>query len=187
MADAQGWLPDDLAIIPGPRKGVVDIQVPLTTLLGLTDFPAELAGYGPVIADIARQVVADQPDATWRFSVYDPVGNLIHHGITRRRPKAHDVAFIRARDKTCRAPGCRRPARLCDVDHTEDWAHSKDSRRCNLACLCPMHHLWKHLEQSGLTQITPGNLGFTAPLGQHLVTHPEPYVDELELTLPNSS
>jgi hypothetical protein len=29
---------------PGPRTGVVDIQVPLTTLIGLTDFPGELAG-----------------------------------------------------------------------------------------------------------------------------------------------
>jgi hypothetical protein len=172
--------------MPGPRRGVVDIQVPLTTLIGLTDFPGELAGYGPVIADIARQVVAEQPDATWRFSVYDPVGQLIDHGITRRRPTAHDAAFIRARDKTCRAPGCRRPARLCDVDHTEDWASSKDNRRSNLACLCRMHHLLKHLKHSGLIQITPGVLGFTTPLGQRLVTHPEPYIDELQMTLLNT-
>jgi hypothetical protein len=169
--------------LPGPRRGVVDIQVPLTTLIGLTHFPGELAGYGPVIADIARQVVAEQPDATWRFSVYDPHGQLIHHGITRRRPKAEDVAFIRARDKTCRAPGCRRPARQCDIEHTEDWVSTKDSRRCNLACLCRRHHLWKHLEQSGLIQITPGTLGFTTPLGQHLVTHPESYVDELPIAV----
>jgi hypothetical protein len=169
--------------LPGPRKGVVDLQVPLTTLIGLTDFPGELAGYGPVIADIARQVVTEQTDATWRFSVYDPHGQLIHHGTTRRRPKAEDVAFIKARDKTCRAPGCRRPARQCDIEHTEDWASTKDSRRCNLACLCRRHHIWKHLEQSGLIQITPGTLGFTTPLGQRIVTHPDPYIDELALTL----
>jgi hypothetical protein len=173
--DVSGDAPRLHAVMPGPRKGVVDIQVPLTTLVGLSDFPGELAGYGPVIADIARQVVAEQTDATWRFSVYDPHGQLIHHGTTRRRPKAEDVAFIRARDKTCRAPGCRRPARQCDIEHTEDWASTKDSRRCNLACLCRRHHLWKHLKHSGLTQITPGTLGFTTPLGQYLVTHPEPY------------
>jgi hypothetical protein len=168
--------------LPGPRRGVVDIQVPLTTLIGLTHFPGELAGYGPVIADIARQLVAEQQDATWRFSVYDPHGQLIHHGITRRRPRAEDVAFIRARDKTCRAPGCQRPARQCDIEHTEDWVSTKDSRRCNLACLYRRHHIWKHLEQSGLIQITPGTLGFTTPLGQYLVTHPEPYVDELAVS-----
>jgi hypothetical protein len=169
--------------MPGPRKGVIDLQVPLTTLLGLTDFPGELAGFGPVIADIARQVVAEEQGAAWRFSVYDPVGDLTHHGITRRRPKAEDLAFIRARDRTCRAPGCRRPARQCDVDHTDDWARSHDSRQCNLACYCRLHHRFKHLKQSRLIQITPGTMGLKTPLGQHLVTHPEPYVDELAFTL----
>jgi Domain of unknown function (DUF222) len=172
--------------MPAPRKGVVDIQVPLTTLMGLTDFPGDLAGYGPVIADIARQVVAAQTDATWRCSVYDEQGRLIHHGITRRRPKAHDVAYIRARDRTCRAPGCRRPARQCDVDHTEDWATSKESCRCNLACLCRRHHLFKHLEHSGLIQLGQGMLAFRTPLGQRLVTRPEAYVDELKLALLDS-
>jgi hypothetical protein len=158
---------------------VVELQVPLTTLMGLSDFPGELAGFGPVIADIARQVAAEEADATWRFSVYDRAGRLIHHGITRRRPKAEDVAFIRARDRTCRAPGCRRAARGCDIDHSDDYASSKDSRLCNLACLCKRDHLWKHLKQTGLIQITPGILGFTTPLGQRIVTHPEPYDDEL--------
>jgi hypothetical protein len=166
------------AAMPGPRRGVIDIQVPLTTLLGLTDFPGDLAGFGPVIADIARQVVAEQPDATWRFSVYDQLGELISHGITRRRPTAPDAAFIKARDRTCRAPGCRMPARHCDIDHTHDWASSKDSRRCNLACLCKKHHLFKHLTGSDLIQITPGVLGWTTPLGLRYVTRPEPYPDD---------
>jgi hypothetical protein len=165
--------------MPAPRRGVIDIQIPLTTLLGLADFPGDLAGFGPVIADIARQVVAEQPDATWRFSVYDQLGELISHGITRRRPTAQDAAFIKARDRTCRAPGCRVAAKHCDIDHTDDWASSKDSRRCNLACLCPMHHLFKHLTGCDLIQIRPGILGWTTPLGQRYVTRPEPYPDWL--------
>jgi hypothetical protein len=179
--------PPPRGALPAPRRGVVDLQVPLTTLLGLMDFPGDLAGFGPVIADIARQVVADQPDATWRCSVYDEQGQLIHHGITRRRPNAKDVAFIRARDRTCRAPGCRRPARQCDVDHTEDWARGGASCRCNLACLCRMHHLMKHLEHRGLIQLDHGVLAFRTPLGQHLTTQPEAYVDELKLALLNTS
>jgi len=166
--------------MPGPRRGVVDIQVPLTTLLGLVDFPGELAGFGPVIADIARQVVAEQQDATWRYSVYDPLGRLIHHGITRRRPTAADAAFIRARDRTCRAPGCRRPARHCDIDHTRDWAYSKDSSIGNCACYCRPHHVFKHLKNSKLAQLSHGVLRLTTPMGQHLITHPEPYMDRLE-------
>jgi hypothetical protein len=161
--------------MPAPRRGVIDLQVPLTTLLGLTDFPGELSGFGPVIADIARQVVTEHPDATWRFSVYDPLGGLLSHGITRRRPTAPDTAFIKARDRTCRAPGCRVAARHCEIDHTKDWVSSKDSRRCNLACLCKKHHMFKHLTGSELIQITPGVLGWRTPLGKRYITTPEPY------------
>jgi hypothetical protein len=174
------------AAMPAPRRGVIDIQVPLTTLLRLADFPGDLAGFGPVIADIARQVVAEQADATWRFSVYDPLGELISHGITHRRPTASDTAFIKARDRTCRAPGCRMAARHCDVDHTDEWTSSKDSRRCNLACLCRKHHLFKHLTGSDLIQIRPGILGWTTPLGQRYVTRPEPHPDELSLLRPKA-
>jgi hypothetical protein len=70
-------------------------------------------------------------------------------------------------------------ARHCDVDHTDDWTSSKDSRRCNLACLCRKHHLFKHLTGSDLIQIRPGILGWTTPLGQRYVTRPDPYPDEL--------
>jgi Domain of unknown function (DUF222) len=36
--------PAERGAMPAPRKGVVDIQVSLTTLMGLTDFPGDLAG-----------------------------------------------------------------------------------------------------------------------------------------------
>jgi hypothetical protein len=164
--------------MPGPRKGVIELQVPLTTLLGLAEHPGDLGGWGPVVADIARQVVAQQADATWRFSVYDQLGELAVHGITRRRPTAEDAAFIKARDRTCRAPGCRMPARLCDIDHTRDWALCRDSRRCNLAALCVRHHVFKHLPGSDLTQIIPGVLGWTTPLGLQYITTPATYFDD---------
>ncbi len=165
-----------------PRKGVVDIQVPLTTLAGLADFPGDLNGFGPVVADIARQVVAEHPEAAWRFCVYDQTGQLIQHGITRRRPTAPDVAFVKARDRTCRAPGCRASAKYCDVDHTGDWAPSKDSRRCNLACLCRRHHLYKHLKATKVVQLTPGVLAWTTLLGQNYTTRPGPFPYDVPLS-----
>ncbi|MCZ6455928.1 MAG: hypothetical protein O6650_01630 [Actinobacteria bacterium] len=39
----------------GPNRAMVDIRVDLETLTGLTENPGELAGFGPVIADIARR------------------------------------------------------------------------------------------------------------------------------------
>jgi hypothetical protein len=163
--------------MPGPRRGVVDLQISLTTLIGLTKHPGELAGYGPVIADIARQIIAENPDLTWRYSVHDPVGALIGHGITRRRPVATDAAFVRARDRTCRAPGCRVPAQRCELDHTNAWAETHDTSRPNLSALCSRHHHWKHLPGTDVTQLDDGVLAWKTPLGQFLTTHPPTYYD----------
>lgn len=166
--------------LPGPRRGVIDLQVPLTTLMGLTRLPGEVAGWGPVVDEIATAVARDQHDATWRYSVYDSFGELAHHGIARRRPAAADAAFVQARDRTCRAPGCRRAARGCDLDHTVDWQHRKDSRRCNLACLCRRHHRYKHESGAQLVQLSPGVLLWQSPLGPQYVTHPDTYLNQLD-------
>jgi hypothetical protein len=47
-----------------PSEGSVDISVDLETLLALNDDPGELAGYGPIIADITRKVAERQVDGT---------------------------------------------------------------------------------------------------------------------------
>ncbi|NUT35802.1 MAG: DUF222 domain-containing protein [Hamadaea sp.] len=49
--------------IPGApidRQGVIELLVPLETLTGQAQTPGHLNGYGPVVADIARQVAAAQ-------------------------------------------------------------------------------------------------------------------------------
>jgi len=55
------------------RRGVVDIRIDMTTLIALDDNPGEIAGYGPVIADVARRVVDNANDAEWRVTIIDPV------------------------------------------------------------------------------------------------------------------
>ena len=73
---------------------MVDIQVDLDTLAGLYESPGELAGYGPVIADIARQVTDQQHGSQWRYAVTDPSsGQILHSGVTRRRPTAGQHRF----------------------------------------------------------------------------------------------
>jgi hypothetical protein len=176
--------------MPGPRPGVVELQVPLTTLMGMSQLPGELAGWGPVFADLARQVASQMNDAQWRFSIYDQLNELSYHGTTtarpdagghrtKRRPTAKDIAFVKARDRTCRAPGCRRPARRCDIDHTLAWVHGGESESCNLGLLCRLHHLFKHSTGCHLTWFPPSGYGWTTPLGMQYVTAPDrPLVDE---------
>jgi Domain of unknown function (DUF222)/HNH endonuclease len=63
--------------------------------------------------------------------------------------EAHYVAskkladFVRARDLTCRAPGCDRPATHTDIDHTIPYAQGGATHPSNLKCLCRLHHLLK--------------------------------------------
>ncbi len=44
--------------------------------------------------------------------------------------------LIRARSATCTAPGCRRPAARCDLDHTVPWDQGGRTCECGLAPLC---------------------------------------------------
>jgi hypothetical protein len=105
---------DLLAGRSGSRQsgpGSVDLQVDLTTLAELNDHPAELAGYGPVIADIARQVAERQTDAQWHWTVTDPgSGAIIAEGSTRRRPTTAQRREVQARHRTCIFPGVSTPS-----------------------------------------------------------------------------
>src|SRR6266511_3765952 len=90
--------------------------MPATMLMGLTEHGAELAGYGPIPAQVARELAAD---GTWRRLLTDPVsGHLLDYGRTTYRPPAALADFIRARDHHCVFPGCRHHHRL---KHEGGW------------------------------------------------------------------
>ena len=152
-------------------RGVVDIGVDLATLTRLTNDPGELAGYGPVIADIARQVAESQPDAVWRWTVTDPdTGQTIHNGITRRRPTTGQRRQVESRNSTCIFPGCRMLATDCDLDHRIPWAEGGHTSVKQLVPLCRHDHQirhrsgWKHLPLPG------GDHQWTSLLGHRYTT-----------------
>jgi hypothetical protein len=162
---------------PAPRRGVVNLHVSLTTLAGLDDDPALLPGWGPVTAEIARQVAAD-PDMRWQATVTNDRGDPLHLLPIRARPSSMDAglggrtppvtavdtapggppaaprearrptaaaqAYVYARDRTCRAPGCRRRAQACDLDHTRPYAEGGPTEPDNLCTLCRHHHRLRH-------------------------------------------
>ena len=155
----------------GGRRGTVDIQVDLKTLARLNDDPGELAGYGPVIADIARQVAERQPGAEWRWTLTHPdSGLVIDNGTTRRRPTARQRRHVEARHNTCIFPGCRMSAVDCDLDHRHAWANGGPTRVDNLAPLCRHHHKVRH--RSGWTHrpLPNGDHVWTSRLGHTYTT-----------------
>lgn len=127
------------------RRGVVDIHVDLTTLAGLTNAPGELNGFGPVVADVARRIVAESGDSDWRWTVVDQRRGVVANGTTRRRPTTTQRRRIEARFRTCVFPGCRMPATRSDLDHTIPHAEGGATTEANLAPLCRHDHTIRHL------------------------------------------
>jgi hypothetical protein len=158
---------------PAPTGGV-EVVVPLTTLIGLSEEPGEIKGWGPVLAEVARKVTDRQYDRSWRFTVTDGSGAVRAHGPLRRRPTAGDAALVRARDRTCRAPGCRTPAHQSDLDHTLAWEDGGPTTPANLGVLCRHCHGYKHSDGVALVQPTPGTFVWRTRLGHTYTTGPPP-------------
>ena len=154
--------------------GVVDITVDLATLIGMSDSPGELNGYGPVVADLARRVVANQPRSEWRVRVTHPDdGELLWNGTTKRRPTTALRRSVEARSPTCVFPGCRIPATECDLDHTVDHARGGPTTEKNLEPLCRHDHTVKHKGRWKLER-TPQGYTWTSRLGHKYHTGPDP-------------
>ena len=160
-----------------PIQVEVQVVVPVTTLLGMSDAPGELPGYGPLPAGIARQL-ADQPNSTWRRILTDPLSGALVEVGDRRFPSPAQVRHVKARDRRCIFPGCGRPAAHCDVDHTLDYAIGGRTLRTNMGSLCRRHHMLKHSAAGwSLKQTGDGKFTWRTPGGRKHTVTPPPYAD----------
>ena len=94
------------------------------------------------------------------------------HAETGYHPSRKLAHLIRARSATCTAPGCRRPAARCDLDHTVPWDQGGLTCECGLAPLCRHHHRCKQAEGWQLAQPEPGLLVWHVPSGRSYATTP---------------
>jgi hypothetical protein len=79
--------------------------------------------------------------------------------------------IIEERDGRCRYPGCRRPARRADIDHTIPHQRGGPTCPCNLSALCRRHHKLKQTKGWKLQQLWPGVFLWITPTGHwHIVT-----------------
>jgi len=153
-------------------RATVQLTVPALTVLGVNDTPGMLDGYGPIDPETAARLAVTAPSMT-RVLTHPETGAVLSVGRDQYRVPADLQRAVRLRDGTCRAPGCGRRARACDLDHSVAWEHGGTTSVGNLACVCRHHHRLKHLPGWELDHQPDGVLEWTTPDGRTHRTEPE--------------
>jgi len=154
------------------QRPAIQVTIAASTLLGCDELPADLDGYGPITAALARRIATD-PTGTWRRLLTDPAtGQLLEYGRKTYRPPKALADHVIARDRTCVFPHCRRPARLCDLDHRETWCTSGETCEHNLHPLCERHHYTRHNANWQIRRTDDGTYHWTAPTNHTYTVQP---------------
>lgn len=149
----------------------VVLTVPVLSLLGHSDEPAELEGFGPIDIETAGRLAAQAPSFI-RVLTHPETGAVLSVGRERYRVPADLKTALAIRDETCRFPGCRRRAMRCDVDHARAWHHHGCTDIDNLEHLCRKHHRLKHEVGWQLEHHGGGRITWTSPVGRRYGTAP---------------
>jgi hypothetical protein len=156
----------------------VRVTVPFSTLFGLDEQPGELAGYGTITAEQARELAAQ---GTWRRILTDPAtGAPTDYGTTVYRAPTALRDLVLSRTPTCGFPLCLAPAHRGDVDHREPHdpvAGTGPTNEHSLDPYCRRHHRTKHTEGWSVHRDDRGTLTWTSPSG-HTWTHDPPPIAE---------
>ncbi|WP_309108560.1 DUF222 domain-containing protein [Arthrobacter sp.] len=168
--------------VPSPRAQVL-VTVPVLSLLGATDEPAMLDGYGPIPASMARDLVANGADSFHRVLTDPRDGAPLEIGRTSYRIPTYMRQWLRLRDAKCPFPGCHNHSLDNEADHLLAWADGGTTGITNLGQPCRKHHHLKHNTAWTPSQATANQTpGWTAPSGRH---YPSEQQDWQPPTWPN--
>lgn len=156
-------------------KPSVAVTVPVMTLLGKSDQPATLEGYGPIDTDTAKRLAGEA--SSWiRILTHPITGTILDVDRTVYRVPQALKRWLNIRDKVCTFPGCTRPARQCETDHKIEWQHGGGTSAGNTWRPCDPHHvvktetLWRPH-----TDPATGADGWRSPTGRVVDADPPPW------------
>ena len=156
----------------GSVRPTIFVTVPVLTLLGRSDEPASLEGFGPIDPDTARELAGDAA-SFFRILTHPETGTWMSYGRDAYKVPADLQRFIRLRDGVCRFPGCTHRAITGENDHTVDWQDGGHTSVENLASLCKKHHRLKHNSDWRVAQLADGIIEWTSPAGRTHRTSPD--------------
>ena len=151
-----------------PIRAQVLVTVPVYSLMGLTDEPAMLYGYGPIPPSMARDLVANGAGSFYRVLVDPRDGAPLEIGRKSYRVTGAMRAWLRMRDGKCPFPGCSNNSLDNDADHILAWANGGPTGISNLGQPCPKHHKLRHTTGWKPTPATKNEPpGWLSPNGRH--------------------
>jgi hypothetical protein len=165
----------------------LQIMMPLEALLDPhSDKPATIPGYGPLPADLAREIVITSKGRKWWRRLFTApsgakgkTGPIVGGDSTRRSFQGWLAKLIRVRDQSCRSPFCGAPIR--HIDHSIRHADGGPTSFSNGRGACERCNYTREMPGWQITVIDAGLLDkahsimITTPTGHHYLSRaPDP-------------
>ncbi len=141
--------------LPAYARPVINVTVPIQTLMGISDEPGELSGGTVIPAGLAR-AIAQRPGSTWHRMLTDPAGHQVELSTKSYQPTAPIWRSVVAQWGSCFRPGCDRPAVECEADHRVAWPQGPTSST-NLWPGCKSDHKAKHTPGFSIEEAADGS------------------------------
>ena len=153
----------------GEQKAHIQVTSSIETLLGLAGAPAaEMEFSLPVSSTTVERLACDSSVAR---VLLDSESTVIDVGRSKRVVSEPARRALRARDGSCRWPGCERHASYTAAHHLVHWIHGGTTSLDNLILLCHRHHWMVH---EGKWQLVRGDDGRILTIPPTLTFGPSP-------------
>lgn len=164
----------DAAPVPAYARPIINLTVPIQTVMGLSDDPGVLSG-GTVVPAAVCRMIAHEPGGTWHRMLTDDVGHLVALSTKSYQPTGPIWRHVVAEHATCFRTGCDAPSTEGDLDHRKAWPLGATDT-ANLWPGCRTDHRTKHAPGFSIEQTDDGSYvlrtaaGFGHPVER--TTHP---------------
>ena len=158
--------------VPAYARPIVNLTVPVQTVMGFADDPGVLSGGTVIPAGLAR-MIAQQPGSTWHRMLTDPAGRMVELSTTSYQPTKPIWSWVVAEHGSCFRPGCDTPATQAELDHRVAWPDGPTDIE-NLWPGCKTDHKAKHAPGFTIEQVNGGSYVLRTPAGfRHHIARPE--------------
>jgi hypothetical protein len=155
--------------LPAYARPIINLTVPIQTVMGLSDAPGVLSG-GDVVPPSLARMIAAEPGATWHRMLTDPAGHMVTLSTKSYQPTGPIWQQVVAEYSTCFRPGCDAPSTEGDLDHRVAWPLGATDTS-NLWPGCRTDHRTKHAPGFGIVQDADGSFTLCTAAGlRHPIT-----------------